>query len=808
MAGNIKGITIEFRGDTTSLDKALRKITTETKNIDKELKQVDKALKFNPTNVDLWRQKQQLLTQKVAETREKLALLKQEQARMDAEGVDKNSEEYRKLQREIITTESQVKTFEGQLKKVGNVNMRAASESVKQLGNNLTAAGEAMRGLSMAGAAVVGVLGAMTVKSGQLADDINTLSKKYNISTQDLQMYSLAAEQVDVSVEDIAKTHVKLEKSMASAAKGTGSQAEAFKKLGVAVTDENGNLRDADEVWQETISKLGEMTNETERDALAQQLLGKAAANLNPLIEDGGETYKRVAELFKKYNLELVDQETLDKANKFNDSLDDIKSMGTLAFSMIGAELAGQLLPVMEKVVNVVGKIAGWLGNLNPKVLAVIGAIAGVVAVLAPMLLVAGKIAFAISSIMSLMATLGVSFAALAGPVGIVIAVIAALVAIGIVLYKNWDKIKAKAKDLKDKISTAFKSIKDTVSKVWESVKQVTSTVWNAIKTVVETVVKFVYTLIQARFQLIQTVATTIFKAIETVITVTWNAIKKVITVAITAIQTLITARFQLIQTVITTSLNAVKTIVTTVWNAIKTVITTVVNAIYTLITSKFTQIQQSLTATFNTIKTMATNAWNGIKSAITSVVTSIHSAVTSKISAISSSMSSTFNSIKNTATSVWNSISSAITSPISKAKDTISGIIKKIKGFFPFNVGKIINFTTPHISLKTASKSVLGKTITYPTGFNVDWYAKGGIFTSPTIIPNAGVGLGEAGPEAVLPIDKLREMVDFGNQQGMAIMEQQTRILMLMYEEMQKEKNFKIDNVFAGRYINSFVKV
>ena len=97
MAGNIKGITIEFRGDTTKLDKALRQVNNETKNIDKELRQVDKALKFNPTSVELWRQKQQLLTQKINETKGKLSLLKQQQAQMDASGVDKSSEEYRKL---------------------------------------------------------------------------------------------------------------------------------------------------------------------------------------------------------------------------------------------------------------------------------------------------------------------------------------------------------------------------------------------------------------------------------------------------------------------------------------------------------------------------------------------------------------------------------------------------------------------------------------------------------------------------------------------------------------------------------------
>ena len=258
MAGNIKGITIEFRGDTTRLDKALRQINNETRKIDKELKNVDKALKFNPTNIELWRQKQQLLTQKLDETKEKLTLLKNEQARMDAAGVDKTSEEYRKLQREIIEAESKCKTFEGQLRKIGNVNLKAASEQFKQWGSQLEQAGQKMQGLSMAAAGVVASLGLISYKAGTNADDLNTLSKVYGISTQDLQMYAAAGDLVDVSVETIAKSHVKLEKSMSSAASGTGKNAEAFEALCVSVTDADGNLRDSDEVWQDTIKALGE----------------------------------------------------------------------------------------------------------------------------------------------------------------------------------------------------------------------------------------------------------------------------------------------------------------------------------------------------------------------------------------------------------------------------------------------------------------------------------------------------------------------------------------------------------------------
>ena len=645
MAGNIKGITIEFKGETSSLEQAIKKVNSSTKEIDKNLKEVNKALKFNPTNVDLWRQKQDLLKAKIAETKNNLTDLKAVQAQMDADKVDKQSMEYQKLQREIIETESKLKTFEGQLKQVGNVNLRAASEQFKQWGSALENAGRQMQGLSMAAAGVVASLGAITYKAGANADDLNTLSKVYSINTTDLQKYAVAADLVDVSVEDIAKSHVKLEKSMYSANNGSKAQAEAFEKLGVSVTNADGSLRDSDAVWQDTIAALGTMTNETERDALAQQLMGKSAANLNPLIEDQGETYKNLSDTLAQYDLELVDQETLDGANQFNDALDTMKAMGTVALQTVGSQLAAYLAPALEKVVGWVGKLAGWLSNLSPEVLTVIGVIAGVIAAIAPVLIFLGKLATGISSIMSLMSTLGVSFGMLAGPVGIAIAVIAALIAIGVLLYKNWDVIKAKAAEIK-----------------------------------------------------------------------------------------------------------------------------------------------ANLIATWNNIKTSVVNTINTMKNTITSV----------------------FSSIKSTAISIWNGIKTAIVSPISNAYNTVKGWIDKIKNLFPLKVGKIFtNLKVPHIKVSGGKAPFgIGGKGSAPS-INVDWYAQGGIFTRPTLLSNGNriAGVGEAGPEAVLPISKLQEMVDFGNAPGNAIMQQQTRILLAIYEELQKEKNFKVDGIWAGRYVNSLVR-
>ena len=508
MAGNVKGITIEFRGETTKLSSAIKTIDKETRALDKELRNINTALKFNPTSIDLWRQKQTVLGEKIKESQEKLKLLKNEQARMDAEGVDKNSKEYRELQREIITTESKLKTFKGQLKEVGNVKLRAVSEQFKELGTNLTNAGQAMAPLSAAGAAVAASLGTLAVKSGQAADDLNTLSTVTGISVQQLQMYKAASDLVDVSVDTVAKAQQKLTKSMSSAADGTGSQAEAFQKLGVSVTNADGSLKSSDQVFNEVIKALGGISNETERNALAMTLMGKSAMELNPLIEDGGKTYEQLAKTMAENNLQFADQETIDGANRFNDALDTLKATGLATLQTLGTQLASYLAPAMETIAGALEKVLGWLSQLSPQTLTIIGIIASVIAVIAPLLLFLGKISFAISSITGLMSTLGISFAAIAGPIGIAIAVIAALIAIGVLLYKNWDKIKAAANALLVSISSAWTSIK----------QKITTTVTNII------------TSVTTAFNNLKTTVSNIFTAIRTTATNTWNSIKTAIT--------------------------------------------------------------------------------------------------------------------------------------------------------------------------------------------------------------------------------------------------------------------------------------
>ena len=530
MAGSIKGITIEFRGDTTKLDKALRQINNETRAIDKELKNVDKALKFNPTSVELWRQKQDLLNKKLKETNEKADLIRETLKKVDSGEIEMSAEDVDKLKRELIETESKAKTFEAQLKQIGNVNLKAASEQFKEWGNTLESAGQKMRGLSAAAAGVVASLGAISYKAGTAADDLNTMSKVTGIGTDELQKYSYAADLVDVSVDAIAKSNKKLAKNAYEAANGSKSQVEAFDALGVSVTDSNGELRDSEDIFQDVISALGQMSNETERDALAQKLMGKSASELNPLIEDGGETYKMVADTMKKYDLDYVDQETLNKANEFNDALDTMKLLGSVAFAQVGSQLSAYLAPALEKVVDLVGKFSNWLSKLDPKVLAVVGAVAAFVAALAPLLILLGKVAFGISSILNLAGTLGISIGALAGPIGIAIAAIAAIIAIGVLLYKNWDKIKATALAVKTAVVTAFTNLKTNIANIFNAIKSSATATWNAIKSAITNAITNAVSAVKTKISDVKTSISDAWSSIKDKTASAWSSIKEKIT--------------------------------------------------------------------------------------------------------------------------------------------------------------------------------------------------------------------------------------------------------------------------------------
>ena len=354
MAGGIKGIEIAISADTTGVTKGLKEVTTESMKTSKNLKSVDSLLKLDPKNTELVAEKQKLLAQNIDQTKDKLKKLKsaQDDVKRAFERGEINEEQYIAFQSEIVKTENRLKSLESQTKETGNA-MDDAGNKAGGFGDKLKSglvAGAKAAGIAIAAVGTAVVAGAkaltdFTVEGAAYADTILTDATVTGIATDKLQEYQYAAELIDVSTETLTKSMSKNIKSMASAAKGTGETAKAYQTLGVSVTNADGSLRDSQEVYWELIDALGNVDNETERDALAMQILGKSAQDLNPLIEAGSA---RMAELGQQAHDAgaVLSQDTLEAYGAFDDQLQYLKVNSGAAKKALGTAL----LPMLTKL--------------------------------------------------------------------------------------------------------------------------------------------------------------------------------------------------------------------------------------------------------------------------------------------------------------------------------------------------------------------------------------------------------------------------------------------------------------------------
>ena len=480
MAGRIAGITIELSLDGKDFQKGLKSLDSQLKKTQSNLKDIDKLLKLNPGNVDLLRQKQKELASAISQTKDRLNALKDAQSQV-AEG----SAEWDALQREIIDTEGKLKNLEKQQREFGNVAsqvLKAAGDKVKEYGGKVENAGKKLSGISGAASAIGGALLKMGYDAVTGADDINTLAKQTGFTTDEIQRMKYAADLIDVSFEDISGALTKFKGKL-------DPNNEALKNLGVSVTNADGSMRSATDVFYDAVTALSQIENETERDQTAMELFGRSADSLAGIIDDGGAALKAYGDEAEELGL-ILDQDTLNALNDTNDTIDKLKANMAGTMATIGANVASVLAPALEKIAGVIATVTEKLRNLNPEQTETILKVVGIVAAVAPALIILGKV---ISGIGSAISVIGTIVGILGGPLTIAIG---AAIAIGILLYKNWDKIKAFAVAMKDAVVAAWDNMKAKISSVIDSIKakidtfkqkfddlktKVTS-VWNTIK--------------------------------------------------------------------------------------------------------------------------------------------------------------------------------------------------------------------------------------------------------------------------------------------------------------------------------------
>ena len=435
MADRIKGITIEISGDTTKLSDSLKKVNSSLKNTQDSLKDVNKLLKLDPNNTELLRQKHELLGKAVADTKEKLQEEKKAlEALQNAPNASETVDQQNALKREIIATTASLKDYQKELSQ-SNVTLT----KMKNISADVAAK---TKRLSMAAAGVGAALLGNAYNAAKTADDLNTLAKQYGVTTAQIQKMNFAQDTIDVSTEDMLASMSKLTKQM-------GAESAVFDQLGVSITDMSGNYRSAEDVWYDTLEALSKITNETERDIIAQELFGKSAAELAGIIDDGGAALRAMGDEAESMGL-ILSQDALDSANQFNDAIDRLKATASQAFLEAGASLAESLIPALESLVENVSAVITWFGDLDGSTQTLILVFTGLVA--------------AISPVAALISGISTVLMFLTGPIGIVVLAISTLIAIGVALYQNWDDIIAWAGRLASAVKDKFTDIKNTIT--------------------------------------------------------------------------------------------------------------------------------------------------------------------------------------------------------------------------------------------------------------------------------------------------------------------------------------------------------
>lgn len=289
IAQTVKGITVQIGGETKKLSAAIKSLNSDAKSLQRELKGINTLLKLDPKNVTLLKQKQDLLNKSLTQTQQKLAKLKAAQAEADAAmaaGVEVNEEEYRNLQREIAYTEQRLKSLteeQARFSSIAAVQVQEVGKEFTQLGEKMTAAGQALLPLT----AAIGVVGVASVAASiQFESSFAGVKKTVNATTQELEALAEASREaalttpVDVNSINYIK---ELGGQLGIATENLNAFAEVIAALDVST---DMNLDDASMQLAQLINISGIAQEDIDRLGSTIVALGNTSATTESMIVD------------------------------------------------------------------------------------------------------------------------------------------------------------------------------------------------------------------------------------------------------------------------------------------------------------------------------------------------------------------------------------------------------------------------------------------------------------------------------------------------------------------------------------------
>lgn len=702
----VKGITINIGANTEEFQKGLAKVNKESKATANKLRDINKLLKLDPKNVELLEQKQRTLNTSIEQTKKRLDIAKDALRQLKEQNPDQVTEEMDALQRQIAEDEAQLKSLNKELKNFGSVGKQQAQafgKELQEVGKKVTEVGQKVKGVgdsltTHVTAPIVAVGAASVAAFNEVDAAYDTVIKKTGAVGASAQgMYDIV-DQLATSIPTDFET----------AGNAVGEVNTRFGLTGDALYDlseqfiqfaklNNTDVTSSVDSVQKALSAFG--LDSDHADTL-----------LNRLNKTGQETGVSVDTLTSG----LIQNGTAFQEMGLN-IYQSTALMGQLEKSGANSETVMQGLRKALKSAAKDGKpLNQALDELQSTIESDEDGMKGLNAAYELFGKSGDQIYGAVKNGSLDFRELGSAMSDASGSV-------AKTFETTLSPMDEWkmtlNELKLAGADLGATLGEILLPIIQKAGDVVQSLREK----WESLSPEQQKMIEQVALAIAVIGPIVSIIGS-IIMGIGGLITAV-GTITAVLGIGVGAFAGIIA---------IITAVIAVIVYCITHWDQLK---------------AKVQEVWSAISTYMSNLKDDITKKWNDIKQQIADKVQSIKTDVQEKWAQIKADTVQKFTDMKNDALQ-----------KIIDLKDGIKQKIEDIKGFFTNLVLKIPKPDLPklpHFSLETSSKEILGKTITYPTGFDVEWYAKAMnnpyLFTQPTI-----VGAGEAGAEVMYGRDSL----------------------------------------------------
>jgi hypothetical protein len=457
----VKGLTIEIGADTKKFNREINKMDRSIKNTNKEVFNLSRSLELE-WDANKFVQAQKAAQQSLEQTEVKAKALRDRLKYLEEVDGGKQSQEYEQVRSKLAEAEFHASRFRQELQQLKNLKIEEMAKKFETVGESITKAGQAMLPLSAAAASILAGFSKIGVSAIKTGDYIGTTAQQLNISTKALQEWLYVAQQTDVDQSQLVNSIKKIQQALGNLAAGEiEATSDALRALGF--TQEQA-MAGMSENFEPIINALANMEDATLQAHYANELFGaRMAANIIPLLNDGGEGLKSLTEEFQSFN--YLTDEQVQALDAFEDTWDRVKYL----FQTIANQVGTTLLPTFQALADVlenrvapaVQKLADWFSQLSQaQKNSILGSLT-FVAALAPMLLVIGKITSGIGGAIKHLGLLSKALGFLAAhPVILVIGVVIGLMAL---LYK-------KNEEFRNSVNGLFASLKNLLMPVLNAI--------------------------------------------------------------------------------------------------------------------------------------------------------------------------------------------------------------------------------------------------------------------------------------------------------------------------------------------------